>query len=108
VSRPPYAFDAHVREWTGPAAWYFALLPEDVADDIADRVDGRPRAGFGSVRVEVTIGGSTWRTSIFPSKQNGTYLLPLKRAVRDAEGLADGDRAAISLTIAELPPPIRP
>ena len=41
--------------------------------------------GFGSVRVEATIGGSTWRTSIFPS--DDAYILPIKKAVREAEGL---------------------
>jgi hypothetical protein len=96
-----YVFEGEVREWTGPAAWFFVGLPIDVADDIADKVDGRPRAGFGSVRVEVAIGGTTWRTSIFPSKADGTYVLPLKQAVRAAEGLGDGSRTEITLSLVD-------
>ena len=101
MSAPRFSFAAEVREWEGPAAWYFLLLPNDVADDIADLVEGRPRAGFGSVRVEVTIGGSVWRTSIFPSKKDRTYLLPVKKSVRVAEGIEDGDRARLELRIVD-------
>jgi hypothetical protein len=36
--------------------------------------------------VDAAIGGSTFRTSIFP-QTGGVYVLPLKRAVRDAEGI---------------------
>jgi hypothetical protein len=96
-----YVFSAEVREWAGPTAWFFVLLPIDVADDIASHVDGRPRAGFGSVRVEVSIGQSTWRTSVFPSKDDATYLLPVKRAVRDAEGLTDGSHAEVTLSLVD-------
>jgi hypothetical protein len=94
-----FTFTGELREWDGPAAWYFLLLPEEVADDIADLVEGRPRAGFGSVRVDVTVGVTSWRTSIFPSKQDGTYLLPVKRSVREAESLGEGDRPEVTLTI---------
>lgn len=95
----PLTFRAETRAWDGPAAWFFAHLPTDVADDIADAVDSRPRTGFGSVRVEVTVGGSTWRTSLFPSKQAATYLLPLKRSVREAEGIHDGGTAEFTVRV---------
>lgn len=52
---------------------------------------GPPR-GFGSVRVEATVGGTTWRTSVFPDSRGGSYVLPVKRAVREAEDLDDGDQ----------------
>ena len=38
------------------------------------------------MRVEVTLGTSTWRTSVFPDKARG-YVLPVKSAVRRREGL---------------------
>jgi hypothetical protein len=95
----PLTFSAEVHEWDGPASWFFARLPEEVADDVADHADQRPRTAFGSVRVEVRVGASTWRTSLFPSKRDGTYLLPLKRAIRDAEGIADGSTVEVALTV---------
>lgn len=92
-------FAAEVWAWPGEAAWFFVSLPADAADAIAELADGRPRAGFGSVRVEVTIGGSTWRTSVFPDKARGTYLLPVKKAVRAAECLDEGSTARCRLRV---------
>lgn len=80
------------------AACRFVALPNHLADEIADTVD-RSRPGFGSVRVSVTIGGTTWATSIFPDSARGTYVLPIKKAVRTAEGLEDGDSVGVSLTV---------
>lgn len=93
-----YAFSAEVWEWTSRASWFFVNLPEDQADDIEERF-GRRAAGFGSVRVDVTIGSTGWQTSIFPSTENGTYVLPLKKAVRVAEQLEPGDSADVRLRV---------
>lgn len=79
-------------------AWHFVTVPEDVSDEVEERF-GATAAGFGSVRVEVTIGGSTWRTSVFPSKQHRAYVLPVKKAVRAAEDVHEGDVAALTLRV---------
>ena len=91
-------FSGLVWQYDGPAAWYFVSLPPDCADAVADTVVGR-HGGFGSVRVEVTIGTSRWRTSLFPDSSRGTYILPVKKAVRTVEGLEDGSRADVSVVI---------
>jgi hypothetical protein len=93
-----YAFEAEVWEWSSKTSWFFVSLPEDEADEIEERF-GRRAAGFGSIRVEVTIGSSTWRTSLFPSNEEKTYVLPLKKAVRTAEGLGPGSVAAVELVV---------
>jgi hypothetical protein len=95
-----YSFSAELWEWASKASWYFMSLPEADADDIDERF-GRTAAGFGSVRVEVRIGETTWRTSIFPSTAEKTYVLPVKKAVRTAEGLAPGATALVELTVIE-------
>lgn len=96
-----YSFSAELWRWDGDAAWHFVSVPEPVADAIADLADGgaMPRRGFGSVRVEVTVGGSRWRTSLFPDKGRGTYLLPVKAAVRRAERLDAGDAVEVALEL---------
>src|SRR5262245_57956699 len=65
-------------------SWTFVSLPVDASDDIRDRT-GDKRRGFGSVRVRVTIGTSTWTTSVFPDSGSGAYVLPVKRPIRRAE-----------------------
>jgi len=92
-----YAFAAELYLWQARTdSWVFLNLPEDVADEIEDAAP-EPRRGFGAVRVEVTVGGSTWRTSVFPSKQDATFVLPVKRAILRAESLAVGDTIDVSL-----------
>ncbi len=93
-----FVFTAEVREHSGSASWYFLSLPEAEADDI-EQMFGHQAAGFGSIRVEVTIGSSTWRTSLFPDTKRGTYVLPLKKPVRLAEGLTAGATATVALLV---------
>lgn len=92
-----YEFEATVWRWREDGTWHFLTLPEDVTDDIDDRTP--QKAGFGSVRVEVTIGSSTWSTSVFPSKELGSFILPVKKAVRVAEGCEEGVRVRVRLAV---------
>lgn len=91
-------FDGVVRRYDGEAAWYFVTLPLDLADEI--RATTEP-AGFGSVRVEVCIGTTTWRTSVFPDKGSGSFVLPVKAEVRRREHLADETAASVTLTVVD-------
>jgi len=94
-----WMFDAEVWLWKVDAACHFITVPQEVADEIEDLAVNR--GGFGSVRVEVTIGSSTWRTSLFPSKEKESFVLPIKKPVRVAEGLGVGDVCSVHLRIAE-------
>src|SRR6478672_10375502 len=95
-----FEFDAALFEWSGNAAWHFVAVPEPMSDEIAARMEGFTR-GFRSVRVRVRIGGSAWATSVFPDSKTGCYLLPVKKAVRQTEGLAAGSIARVHLELAE-------
>jgi Domain of unknown function (DUF1905) len=95
-----YSFDAEVWEHIGSSAWFFVSLPEDVTDDIDERFE-HLAAGFGSIRVEVTIGASTWKTSLFPDTKRGTFVLPVKKQVRTKEGLVEGSIAQISIQVVQ-------
>lgn len=83
------------RDEESGAAWFFVSLPFELSDDI--EAESGPARGFGSVRVEVSVGSSTWRTSVFPSAEEKTYVLPVKKAVRAAEGLVEGRPCRIVL-----------
>jgi len=93
-----FTFTATVWLWQGDSPWHFVSLPEEIADEIADLMEGRLR-GFGSVRVEVTSKTVTWRTSIFPSKSSGTYILPLKKQVRQELDLSEGSRVTFTVDV---------
>lgn len=85
--------------------WYFVTVDGTAGEALAAheamrRLElGRGR-GFGSVKVRARIGDSEWATSVFPSKHHQGFVLPIKAAVRRAEGLAEGD--PVSLTLALL------
>jgi hypothetical protein len=93
-------FDAELWLWDARRAdsWTFVSLPAEISEEIADLAAG-PRRGFGSRRVRVTVGGSTWATSIFPDSVRGGYVLPIKRAVRKAEALDVGDTATVTVEL---------
>jgi hypothetical protein len=94
-----YAFDAELWEWGARASWFFVTVPLDIAEEIQMRFGGYA-AGFGSLKVEVTIGSSTWSTSVFPSDRTaGAYVLPIKKAVRVNEGLDAGSVASVKLRV---------
>ena len=95
------SFSARVFATPGDGAWHMVTLPEGLSDEIEARYAG-PRRGFGAVRVRARIGRTTWGTSIFPSRARGGYVMGIKRSVREAEGVDDGSRVAVSLEIPEL------
>jgi len=81
-----YEFSAPLWQWMARRdEWFFVSVPESMSDEIAARSEGLT-GGFNSVPVQVTIGRTNWRTSIFPGG-DGRYSLPIKKAVRIAEGI---------------------
>lgn len=81
--------------------WTFVTLPADVCAAIEDASDSRgPRAGFGSVRVDVRVGDVTWRTSVFPDAATGAFVLPIKKSVRQANRVEAGDTVTVHLRTA--------
>jgi hypothetical protein len=91
-------FEAELWPHEVGASWVFVSLPEDESERIRD-LPREPRPGFGSVKVSVTIGATTWLTSIFPQGGGGVYILPVKKVVRAAEGLEVGDVARVELEL---------
>ena len=93
-----YSFRAELWLYPGEAGWHFLTLPADVADDIHDQSAGASKA-FGSVRVTAEIAGHSWQTSLFADQKAGSYLLPVKKAIRDKARIGEGDEVAVHLSI---------
>lgn len=85
-----------IEEGFDPA--YFVSLPTDASERIAAIClgDGGRRA-FGSVRVEATIGGSTWKTSL--NARGSGWTLPIKKPVRLAEAIEEGALVNVVLAV---------
>ena len=101
-------FEAEPFLWQGgEQTWVFIRLPDELAADIAELAAdagalGGGRRGFGTVRVEVQLGSSSWRTSLFPQASPRGYLLPLKGAVRKAEGVDAGAPVVVRIRLLDL------
>jgi hypothetical protein len=95
-----YRTRAKLWRWNGgKASWYFLTLPAAVSHDIRLVDAGPRRVGFGALRVEATIGSTTWKTSIFPSAQLEAYILPVKAAVRKAEKMQEGKSVSVQILV---------
>ena len=77
---------------------HFLSVPAELSDEIRAHAM-TVRRGFGSVRVEVTLEGVTWRTSVFPSKSTGGYFLPVKIGVMRKADIAAGDEVTVELKL---------
>ncbi len=84
--------------YPGKAGWYFITIPQGVAKEIDFRFSLQKR-GWGSIPVKITVGKTTWRTSIFPDKKTSTYLLPVKMEIRKKELLHENNLVSLTLEI---------
>lgn len=88
--------------WTGSTngTWHFLTIDGKAGEALSGtalmRRLERSIGGFGSLKVAARIGDSLFATSVFPSKELG-WLLPVKAAVRKAEGLGEGDAVEVVL-----------
>ncbi len=94
-----FTFDGEIWTGQGDGAWHFIQLPLDLGEEL-NRISGgtRMRGRWGSLKVEATIGHTTWTTSIFPD-EDGSYVLPVKKDVRTAEDVGEGDLVEVILEL---------
>ncbi|MBI4097240.1 MAG: DUF1905 domain-containing protein [Candidatus Levybacteria bacterium] len=93
-------YQVHTKVWLYPgmAGWHFVSIPQGISEDIKNHF-GDMKRGWGSLPVKVTIDVTSWKTSIFPDKKAGGYLLPLKADVRKKEGIVADDKIELLLEI---------
>jgi hypothetical protein len=94
VVRVIRTFEGELWRHPGEGGWTFLTLPVDVGDEL--RLT-RDRRGFGSVRVQATLGSTTWLTSAFPESDSGSFVLPIKAEVRSREGVGEGDFVIVTM-----------
>lgn len=100
--RPPlFHLKAKLWKWSGKDAWHFLTLPKTESKEIRE-LFGDVKRGFGSLRVRVTIGKTSWDTSIFPSAKEKAYLLPVKASVRKDEGMKTNATVKFTIELRDL------
>ncbi|MCW2607700.1 MAG: hypothetical protein JWO60_2393 [Frankiales bacterium] len=91
-----FSFTGRVVEWRGPAPFYYVEVPEQESAEIAE-LSASVSYGWGAVPVEARIGTADLSTSLFP--KDGRYLLPLRAAVRTAQGIDVDDEVAVQMRL---------
>ena len=89
-------FEGEMWFWQGPAPWFFVTVPAEGCQEIRE-ISGSVSYGWGVIPASVTIGKTVYSTSLFPKE--GRYIVPIKSAVRKAEGLEEGDVVSVRLEI---------
>lgn len=82
--------------WRGPSPFHFIPVPPPQAAEIGFLAPA-VTYGWGVIPVRVRVGRTDFTTSLFP--KDGGYLVPVKDAVRRAEGLSVGDVVRVQLAI---------
>jgi hypothetical protein len=82
--------------WKGPAPWHFITVPEQECGEL-EAASAFVTYGWGMIPVTAQIGGTAWRTSLFP--KDGRYIVPVKTSVRKAERLDVGDVVTVLLAV---------
>jgi hypothetical protein len=89
-------FSGEIWFWKGPSPFHFVSVPEDLCDAL-DATAGLVSYGWGMIPVTARVGRTEWSTSLWP--KDGGYIVPLKAAVRRAEGLELGNTTTIRLSV---------
>jgi hypothetical protein len=89
-------FSGKIWFWKGPAPWFYVTVPEEESSEIK-AISTFVTYGWGVIPVQVRIGKTEWKTSLFP--KDGLYLVPIKASVRKAENIDEGDEVTIQLEV---------
>lgn len=90
------SFRGEVWYWRGPSPFHFVTVPPAESELIAELAPG-VTYGWGMIPVTVHLGRTELPTSLWP--KDGGYIVPLKAALRSAEGVELGDTVRLTLAV---------
>jgi hypothetical protein len=91
-----FAVTGPIIEWRGPAPFYFLRASDEISGVLRELTSSHSY-GWGCIPVEATFRGVTFTTSLMP--KDGTYLVPMKKAVREAAGVGLGDHVVVEISL---------
>lgn len=75
-------FNGEIWFWAGPAPHHFVTVPAKRCRDLK-AISGAVSYGSDMIPVNVRIGNSVWKTSLFSKDER--YIVPIKGSVRKGE-----------------------
>ncbi|MDQ5901530.1 MAG: hypothetical protein QG580_245 [Patescibacteria group bacterium] len=91
-----FSFSGKVFVWPGGLGWYFVYLPKDLVEKIKKNSSVH---GAGFVKIKATVGKTDWQTSLFPFKRENTFLICIKKSVREKEDVFPGEEIKVSFSL---------
>lgn len=91
-----FRISAPVFEWRGPAPFHFVKIPTDLSSLIKSEAN-LLSYGWGVIPIHGQVGRTNFTTSLIP--KDGSYLIPIKDAVRKSEQLELDDDVEISFNL---------
>lgn len=86
---PPMKIIVRGSVWKWPSGeWHFVYVDGEVSKKI--KAKKLKKIGFSFIPIKAKLGKSEWKTALFPTKE-GPYMISIKKSVRKAEGVYDGD-----------------
>jgi hypothetical protein len=83
--------------WPGNmSAWYFIYV-DGKEKEYVDRHGKKSRNGL--IKIDATVGKTTWQTSLLPYKKDNAYLIALKKQVRIKECILEGDIITVNFKL---------
>jgi hypothetical protein len=82
--------------WRGPSPFHFVTVSDQQAEDLK-AISPHVSYGWGMIPVAGTLGSTPFTTSLWP--KDGSYVVPLKDAVRRAEDVELGDVVTVQLRV---------
>ena len=90
------SFTSELFYWRGPSPFHFFRVPEKEAAAIS-KIAAKVTYGWGVIPADITINDEVFYTALFP--KDGSYLVPLKKAIREKLKIELGDNVKIKVSI---------
>ena len=91
-----FEFSGPIWYWRGPAPHHFVTVPAELCQDLRT-IARSVTYSWGMIPVMARIGKTEWKTSLFP--QDGSYIVPIRANVQQAERLTVGDTVTLRLEV---------
>ncbi|HYF13371.1 MAG TPA: DUF1905 domain-containing protein [Candidatus Paceibacterota bacterium] len=93
-----FTIEGEVVRYPGPGGWYFVQADKEISDELR-RSAHTKKVGWGYIKVKAKVGETSWETTLFPTKNNGPYLIAIKTDVRKVEHISEKDTVRINVAL---------